>query len=875
MFGLVWVPIISVLSTRSLQDGTSATPFLPTVVPLAVRSPYLGAYLSDGTDKDLTEMSPRFWTGSPLGWTGLIRVDGDVFNWMGNLTYWPAADNIRFAHSASSSNFTFAVGSSDQDRKGSKDSPRIYLHASFLSPITPADSFRQSLPLSYLSITVESADDKSHQVEVYTDINGLWCADEEEEVVEWDVYDRVDDQESQRAKWQALSMRLDNQRSFTEQNDRILQGAVWFSSLNNDSDRIGQTYSAGEHSNYTRSTFSLIGRLNNQKNQNPRPIRTRHPEKTDLFADEPVLSFAHSFGFVSPRRTLESRTILMSIGHVRSPLMQYMTEGERVVELMPLWTTRFETAENMVEFHLKDYQNACVASQEWDHRLVEDSKRAHSQDYADIVSISTRQIFMALEAVRIDDNSTAAQAGLQPIENGQALMLKEISSNGNCQTVDVITPMLPFLIYAAPDMIPQLLEPIFRYVSTGLYEPKPAPHDLGDHYPNATGRNDFIYSNLPLEESGNMLNLVLACVRLEKCKEQAQKYYALLTQWADWLVENTLYPEDQLFEASSNQTSLVIKGILGLRSMSEIAYSLGYMNESSRYRDIAAQYSRKFLQLAVADDRTHLLGSYGNQSSWSTEYNLFFDKLYGFNFFPEWIYNMQDNWYMIQAGGPYGPPLDSRSRDRAKTDWIMWAAGASNDAKTRDMFVNALSSYVRQTDNQVFGDLISLNGGWSVGFLNRPVVGGHFSLLALDVMIEHGPPNEHHLIILSRIFRRKRLRKELYQSMVAEGEEEGFGRSNIRGRSLSIIKSLQSKTRDSLRGEGGDRENDSEGLQIRLLQTDHEMGRNRFSLGGEDASEKGFSDEEEGTEADWDIGLQNRKTDGTEATKDDGAKKND
>lgn len=56
------------------------------VVPLANRSPYLGAYLFGSEDKNLAHMSPRFWTGTPLGWTGLLRVDGQVSSWMGNLT---------------------------------------------------------------------------------------------------------------------------------------------------------------------------------------------------------------------------------------------------------------------------------------------------------------------------------------------------------------------------------------------------------------------------------------------------------------------------------------------------------------------------------------------------------------------------------------------------------------------------------------------------------------------------------------------------------------------------------------------------------------------------------------------------------------------
>lgn len=46
----------------------------------------VGAYLTGRQEKDLATMSPHFWTTAPLGWSGLLRVDGEVWNWMGNLT---------------------------------------------------------------------------------------------------------------------------------------------------------------------------------------------------------------------------------------------------------------------------------------------------------------------------------------------------------------------------------------------------------------------------------------------------------------------------------------------------------------------------------------------------------------------------------------------------------------------------------------------------------------------------------------------------------------------------------------------------------------------------------------------------------------------
>ncbi|POW04796.1 hypothetical protein PSTT_10157 [Puccinia striiformis] len=711
IFYFIILAVPTVLAIRTLEDGSSALPFLPTVVPLAVRSPYLGTYLQDGTDKDITEFSPRFWTGTPIGWNGLIRVDGHVFSWMGNLTHWPAANNTRFEHTASSSIFSFEIGPPhDSDQESPAEPAKVNLEATFLSPITPHDPFRQSLPLSYLSLTVSSADGQPHEVELYTDINGLWCTDDEGMEVEWTTYTKdYKNQRVPRPSWTTMELKLSHQQPFVEQDDRILHGGIWYSAMTFDEDRIKQTHSAGQDGNLTRSTFAQTGQLDLQSNQTFRPIRTRIPfeqnsnntqneeeeeKPSTIIVDEPVLGWAHSFGYVSPQRSYNSRTVIMSIGHIRTPVAQYMTAEEKVVELEPLWTSRFKNETELIEFHLFDYNHVLTASQSWNTQLYTDASRVHSQEYGHILAISTRTNLHGIESVRADYPGTedfSSSPSLLVDGTSTMTMLKEISSNGNCQTVDVIAPMLPFLIYTAPQLIPQLLEPIFRYISTGLYKPIPTPHDLGDHYPNATGRNDFVYANLPLEESGNFLNMVLA-FKTGTCQHQAKSYYNILVKWADWLIENTLYPDDQrstddFFGPTPNQTSLVVKGIMGLRSMSEISISLGQKNDSIRYLDKANEFTLEFLKIGVAKDHTHILGCYGNETSWSTQYNLYFDKLFGFKTFADWVYEMQDQWYMVQAaGGKYGPPLDYRSLNRAKTDWL---------------------------NNKVFGDLISLDGGWS------------------------------------------------------------------------------------------------------------------------------------------------------------------
>jgi hypothetical protein len=92
------------------------------------------------------------------------------------------------------------------------------------------------------------------------------------------------------------------------------------------------------------------------------------------------------------------------------------------------------------------------------------------------------------------------------------LFLKEISSNGNSQTVDVIFPAFPFFLYTQPKWLAYLLEPLLEHQLSGQYPNKYSMHDLGAHFPNLTGHADGRDEYMPVEECGDMLIMGLALV---------------------------------------------------------------------------------------------------------------------------------------------------------------------------------------------------------------------------------------------------------------------------------------------------------------------------------------------------------------------------
>jgi hypothetical protein len=93
-----------------------------------------------------------------VGWSGIIRVDGTAYTWMGNPG--PAsAEQLSFNYTSTRSIFKFNVGDA------------VDLTVTFLSPIFPNDLQKQSLVFSYLDVEVSAVDGKSHEVQIYSDIS--------------------------------------------------------------------------------------------------------------------------------------------------------------------------------------------------------------------------------------------------------------------------------------------------------------------------------------------------------------------------------------------------------------------------------------------------------------------------------------------------------------------------------------------------------------------------------------------------------------------------------------------------------------------------------------------------------------------------------
>ena len=211
---------------------------------------------------------------------------------------------------------------------------------------------------------------------------------------------------------------------------------------------------------------------------------------------EPVFAFAKEFS-LNKSSSATSDSVTFTIAHIQDPVVQFAS-ARGLTMMKPLWESWFPNVNRLLTFHYSDFSKAAALATNYSSQLDRDAYRSGADDYVDIVALSARQVLGATTFSGTADN---------PI-----LFLKEISSNGNFQTIDVIFPSFPFFLYTNPRWLAYLLEPLIEHMLSGQYPNTYAMHDLGTHFPNATGHPDGKDEYMPVEECGNIIIMGLALV---------------------------------------------------------------------------------------------------------------------------------------------------------------------------------------------------------------------------------------------------------------------------------------------------------------------------------------------------------------------------
>lgn len=382
----------------------------------------------------------------------------------------------------------------------------------------------------------------------------------------------------------------------------------------------------------------------------------------------------------------------------------------------------------------------------FDRELLAEARAKGGEDYALILSAAYRQ-------------SVAAHKLVADVDGTALFISKENDSNGCAATVDISYPSVPLFLMYQPELVRGMLRPILKFARMPVWTYDFAPHDAG-RYPILTGQvygarrrakhqamgtihaPYYLYPatvdayllnrQMPVEESADMLLMLAACGIADGDYTLAEENLDLLRQWCRYLLEFGEDPGEQLCTDDfaghlARNVNLSAKAIMGIAAFGQILEAIGQKEEAAAYLSKAGTMAKNWLSRADVGGYTSLTF---NGDGWSMKYNLVWDKLLGFNFWPEEFYRREIASY-IPRMEKYGLPLDSRA-PYSKSDWIMWTAAMASEEEF-PKFVAPLARYLRETDSRVpFSDYYDTETGRYEKFIARSVQGGLFMPLLMD-----------------------------------------------------------------------------------------------------------------------------------------------
>jgi hypothetical protein len=663
----------------------TAAPLRPPSVPLVAHDPYFSIW--SAADR-LSDTGTTHWTGKPNGLTVLVRIDGKVYSLTGSAGRPATAGNSLQQESVevlpTRSIYRFSGAG-------------VRLELTFLTPALPEDLDVLSRPLTYIEWTASATDGKEHEASAYFDAGS-------------DLVVNTADQAVAAARFQVdgqpvVRMGSREQAILGKRGDdlRIDWGYLYLAA-----DKAEGATLAIVSRQEGRAAFTSSGRL-------PDSDDFREPSRSAR-TQAPVLAAGIQMGKVSAQPV--SRYVMLAYDDLYA--IEYFERRERA-----WWRRNGAEAADLIRMGRRDHDSLLARSKAFDDQLMADMRRAGGEKYARLASLAYRQTLAAHKLVADADGTPQ-------------YFPKENFSNGCIATVDVIYPSAPFALLFNPKLLRAQLQPVLEYARMGRWRWPFAPHDLGT-YPHANGQ---VYgggerteeNQMPVEESGNMLIMLAALAQVEGTAEFADKYWAELTRWAEYLKQKGLDPENQLSTDDfaghlAHNANLSIKAILALGSYGRLAELTGRKEIAAEYRRTTQEFVKKWVELGAEGDHYRL--AFDKPGTWSQKYNLVWDKLLGLNLFPAEVARKEIAYYLTKMN-QYGLPLDNR-RTYTKLDWILWTATMTENAGDFEKIVGPAYQFANDSESRVpLSDWYDTVTAKQQGFQARSVVGGLFIKMLAD-----------------------------------------------------------------------------------------------------------------------------------------------
>jgi hypothetical protein len=574
----------------------------------------------------------------------------------------------------------------------------------FFSPVTPQDLVDQSLPFSFF--TVKASTTSTANVQILTGIDGTWLGGVSYHQAALLSHGRsydVSHSASSTATYVSFSNR--SAISFTQKQNMATWGSIELAAIGSAS----QISAANGVPSQLLQTFVRSGAAG-------------HSLDSSLQPDQ-MISLSYNMGQVQG-----SESATFAIGNFRNQSILYTATDTSA--LSGYFSTLYPTLDSALTYFLNQYQRLYAGSIALDAK-VRGAASAVSANLADMVEATVRQAYGTTEVVYDHDSPNEPMA-----------FLKEISSNGDCNSLDVISPTMPIYLFLSPSWIKYHLQPYVNYIESGRWTNNFIPHDNGV-YPVAHGPGS---ENMPLQNTATWMSMLWAYNKATNGADVAwiqsqKKFLAPMAAHLLTLANATTLQLATVDWANShkNQSSLAIQGAQALKIYGTL------FNEPS-YVSAGASLSEQLYVggLGMNKDRTHFTYLYGHDDSWNVQGpGMFMDRALGLNTMPNTAWDLEEEWYARKAtplGLPYiggfattGDECNPHGGNLVITEWTMWAVAGMRNSTLRRQLIDGTYAFFSNQKNDVPWPTRYCSAGASAGVWQlcraRSTVGSLFAPL--------------------------------------------------------------------------------------------------------------------------------------------------
>jgi hypothetical protein len=677
------VSSLLIASLTVLAGASASAQQRPPAVPLIAHNPYFSVWSM--ADR-LTDQNTKHWTGRPQPIVGLARIGSKTWRFMGDdPRELPAMEQTSLQVMPTHTIYTFQA---DQ----------VSLTVTFFTPAFPKDLDMLSRPVTYLTVsaTGQGEGQGDHELSILINVDPVIAVNTSDEAVTWG--------RSRAQGLTVLNVGSRDQRVLNRPGDDLRIDWGYFHLAAPDSD--GAQFALAEN---VLDSFAKTGSL---------------PVADDM--DMPRM----------PREGAADLAVLLPFGKLASqPISRHVllsyTEDYAIEylgrKLRPYWQRNGLTVQQMLSQAEAQYPALEARGQAFDRELTADLEATGGKAYAQLAILSYRQ-------------TLAAHGFAADVDGTPLLFPKENFSNGCISTVDVLYPSAPFFLFFNPALLQAQLKPVLEYAALPRWKWPFAPHDLGT-YPLADGQ---VYGGgelteddqMPVEESGNLLILVVAMEREMGNFDFARTYWPQFTQWAEYLRDKGLDPANQLSTDDfaghlAHNANLSIKAIEALDAYAVLARGVGKPEVADEYARLAADMAGKWQSMAIDTDQSggdHYKLAFDKPGTWSQKYNLVWDQILDLKLFPTKVRQTELAFY-LQHLNQFGLPLDNRA-DYTKLDWSVWTATLADTAQPAgseayNQILDRVGHWINEGPSRVpLTDWYDTKTGKQIGFQARSVVGG-------------------------------------------------------------------------------------------------------------------------------------------------------